>query len=84
MSWIEYKQNYDIGGQKIEVTRKDFNGYRAIYEILGKNNDGDILLNMLEEHKPNEKPFIYDPGIRRVIVEQGWFTKEPKRIIKFI
>lgn len=81
--WIEYKKQYVIGDQTIEVTRSDYNGYKAIYHIIGKNEEGQVLLDLIEEEKPNEKTIKYDPP-RRVIVEEGWFTKENKRKIKWI
>jgi len=71
-----------MGDFQIEVTYSDQKGLKHIFHVYGKNEDGDIIMDLLEEHKPNEQPKKYGMLDRRVVVDDRWFTHEPKRIIK--
>lgn len=71
-----------MGDFQIEVTYSDQKGLKHIFHVYGKNEDGDIIMDLLEEYKPNEQPKKYRMLDRRVVVDEKWFTDEPKRIIK--
>lgn len=73
-----------IGGIEIEVTYSGQKGLKHIFHVYGKNNDGDIVMDLLEEHKPNEVVKKYGLLDRRVVVDEKWFTHEPKRLIKLM
>lgn len=90
---IETNTSWEIGSTKpentlgdfqIEVTYSDQKGLKHIFYVYGENQDGDIVMDLLEEHKPNEQPKKYEKLDRRVLVDPKWFTDEPKRIIKRI
>ena len=73
-----------MGDFQIEVTYSDQKGLKHIFHVYGKNEDGDIIMDLLEEHKPNEAVKLYKMLDRRITVDERWFTHEPKRTIKKI
>ncbi len=79
--------NYYYGPRhyvRIEVTHADDKGYRAIYEIMGRDEKSDFVLRMISEDKSNEQIIEYFGNLRVITVDPMWFYAESKRIIKRI
>ncbi len=81
--WVNYDYGF-IHDIIIEVTYANEKGYKAVYEIMGRNENQDFVLRMISEEKANEQKKEYFGNERVIAVDPMWFYAESKRIIKRI
>lgn len=77
--------SYDVKHYiRIEVTYANEKGYKAVYDIIGRDENNDFVLRMISEEKANEQKKEYFGNLRVITVDPMWFYAESKRIIKMI
>lgn len=75
---------YMVTDFNIKVTYLNQKGLIHTFNVSGIDENGDVLMSLTSEKKPNESDKNYFNGERKITVDKKWFTDEPKRIVSRI